>query len=159
MLIVFIFTYLFLFNFSYLAVNNSSSYQESEGEDISLGSQDTNIDELETQDLEEEEATMHTPKKPSSVKKKTTKKLVDNVADDFATLSVKKSAPNRIEFYSVNWSFPYQFYSVVEGSKDILYTDFFTVNLPQAYIKQAKVLKGGMQFSFGMAVPKWFYEE
>ena len=44
---------------------------------------------------------------------------------------MKKSAPIRIEFYSVNWSFPYQFYSVVEGSKDILYTDFFTVNLPQ----------------------------
>ena len=72
---------------------------------------------------------------------------------------MKKSAPNGIEFYSVNWSFPYQFYSVVEGSKDILYPDFFTVNLPKQYIKQAKVLKGGMQFSFGMVVPKWFYEE
>ena len=72
---------------------------------------------------------------------------------------MKKSAPNRIEFYSVNWSFPYQFYSIVGGSKDIIYTDFFTVNLPQQYTKQAKVLKGGKQFSFGMAVPKWFYEE
>ena len=65
---------------------------------------------------------------------------------------MKKSASNRIDFYYVNWSFPYQFYSVVEGSKDILYTDFFTVNLPQQLIKQAKVLKGGKQFSFGVAV-------
>jgi hypothetical protein len=154
----FIYTYLFLFDFSYLAEDEDNSYQESEGEDISLGSQDTNIDDSEIQDLEEEEATMPTPKKPSTVKK-TTNKSVNNVAEDFAALSVKKSAPNRIEFYSVNWSFPYQFYSVVEGSKDILYTDFFTVNLPQPYIKQAKVLRGGMQFSFGMAVPKWFYEE
>ena len=152
------YTYLFPFNFSYLAEDEDSSYKESEGEDISLGSQDTNIDESEIQDLEEEEATMPTPKKPSTVKR-TPKKSVDNVADDFAALSVKKPAPNRIEFYSVNWSFPYQFYSVVEGSKDIIYTDFFTVNLPQQYIKQAKVLRGGMQFSFGMAVPKWFYEE
>ena len=85
--------------------------------------------------------------------------MVVNVEDDFATLSVKKSTLNRIEFYSINWSFHYQFYSVVEGSKDILYTDFFTVNLPQQLIKPAKVLKGGKQFSFGMVVPKWFYEE
>ena len=101
---------------------------------------------------------MPTPKNPSTVKK-TTKKSVNNVADNFAALSVKKSSPNRIGFYSVNWSFPYQFYSIVEGSKEIFYTDFFTVNLPQQYIKQAKVLRGGMQFSFGMAVPKWFQEE
>ena len=100
---------------------------------------------------------MSTPKKPSSVKNY--KKSVYNIADDFAAFSVKKSAPNRIEFYSVNWSYPYQFYSVVEGSKDILFTDFFTVNLPQQFIKQAKISKGGMQFSFGMTVPKWFYEE
>jgi hypothetical protein len=153
----FIYTYLFLFDFSYLAEDEDNSYQESEGEDISLGSQDTDIDDSEIQDLEEE-ATMPTPKKPANVEKNSNKS-VNNVAEDFAALSVKKSAPNRIEFYSVNWSFPYQFYSVVEGSKDILYTDFFTVNLPQPYIKQAKVLRGGMQFSFGMAVPKWFYEE
>ena len=66
-----IFTYLFLFNFSYLAEDNNddnddeddSSYQDSEGDDISLGSQDTNIDNTEIQDLEKEEALMSTPQK------------------------------------------------------------------------------------------------
>jgi hypothetical protein len=62
----FICTYLFLFNFSYLADDEDSSYHESEGEDITLGSQDTNIDDSKIQVLEEEEATP-TPKKPSSV--------------------------------------------------------------------------------------------
>ena len=54
-----------------MADNEDSSYQESEEEDISLGSQDTNIGDSEIQDLEEkeEEATTPTPKKPSSVKK------------------------------------------------------------------------------------------
>ena len=67
------YTYLVLFNLSYLADREDSSYKESEGEDISLGSQDTNIDESEIQDLEEEEATMPTPKKPSTVKKNSKK--------------------------------------------------------------------------------------
>jgi hypothetical protein len=65
----FIYTYLFLFDFSYLVEEEDSSYQESEGEDISLGSQDTNIDDSKIQDLEEEEATMPTPKNPSLSKK------------------------------------------------------------------------------------------
>jgi len=65
----FIYTYLFLFDFSYLAEDEDSSYQESEGEDISLGSQDTNIDNSKMQDLEEEETTMPTPKKRFTVKK------------------------------------------------------------------------------------------
>ena len=56
------FTYLFLFNSSYLADDEDSSCQESEGEDISLGLQDTKIDDSEIHDLEEEVATMPTPK-------------------------------------------------------------------------------------------------
>jgi hypothetical protein len=57
-----IFTYLFLFNFSYSADDKDSSYQESGGKRISLGSQDTNIDNSKIHDLKEEETTMPTPK-------------------------------------------------------------------------------------------------
>jgi hypothetical protein len=40
-----------------------------------------------------------------------------------------------------------------------LHTVVFGVNLPKGYIKQAKVLKGGYQFSLRVAVPKWFFED
>ena len=33
------------------------------------------------------------------------------------------------------------------------------MNLPKDYLREAKVLKEGLQFSYIMAVPKWFYEE
>ncbi len=48
---------------------------------------------------------------------------------------------------------------VVEGSKEIVCADFLCANLPKSYVKMARVLKGGFQLAFLMAVPKWFYEE
>ena len=116
--------------------NKDSLYESSDKEDISLGSEDTCIQEEEIEGLEEEFATLLTPKKPSSAKKATKKSsAVDVVTDNFTELFVKKVVPHRADFYTVNWSFPHHFYSVVEGSKDILYTDFFCVNLPKDYIK------------------------
>ena len=70
-----------------------------------------------------------------------------------------KAAPRQMSYYSLNWTFPYQLYTVVEGSKEIVYADFLCANLPKNYVKMARVLKGGYQLSFLMAVPKWFYEE
>jgi hypothetical protein len=74
-------------------------------------------------------------------------------------LSLKKAAPHRVEYYCLNWTFSHKVYSVVEGSKDILYTDVFCVNLPTDFIQHAKVLKGGMQFISAMALPKWSIAE
>ena len=69
-----------------------------------------------------------------------------------------KSAPRQVTYYSLNWSFPYQIYSVVEGTTDIIYADFLCSNLPKRYVKMAMVLRGGFQLAFLMAVPKWFYD-
>ncbi len=70
-----------------------------------------------------------------------------------------KAAPCQVAYYSLNWTFPFQLYTVVEGSKEIIYADFLCANLPKIYVKMARVLKGGYQLSFLMAIPKWFYEE
>ena len=100
---------------------------------------------------------MPTPKRASS-SKKTKKAPVADVTAGLSALSVK-AAPRQVAYYSLNWTFPFQLYNVVEGSKEIVYADFLCTNLPKIYVKMARVLKGGYQLSFLMAVPKWFFEE
>ena len=102
-------------------------------------------------------ANMPIPKKPVS-SKKAKKTSVAGVTEGLSAMTVK-SAPRQVTYYSLNWSFPYQIYSVVEGSKEIIYADFLCANLPKSYVKMAKVLRGGFQLAFLMAVPKWFYDE
>ena len=123
-----------------------------------LGSQDTEISGSEVQDLcNDAAANMPTPKRASS-SKKSKKVPVTEVTAGLSAMSVK-AAPCQVSYYSLNRTFPFQLYTVVEGSKEIVYADFLCANLPKSYMKMARVLKGGYQLSFLMAVPKWFYEE
>ena len=131
-----------------------------DSESLSLGSQDTHLSNNKVQDLHNDTAAaanMPTPKKPVS-SKKAKKRSVAGVTEGLSAMTVK-SAPRQVTYYSLNWSFPYQIYSVVEGSKEIIYADFLCANLPKSYVKMAKVLRGGFQLAFLMAVPKWFYDE
>ena len=66
-----------------------------------------------------------------------------------------------MDYYSLNWPFPFQLYSVVEGSKEIIYAYYFVlcVYLPKSYVKMVKALRGGFWLAFLVAVPKWFYKE
>ena len=72
-----------------------------------------------------------------------------------STMAINKSAPGQVSYCSLNCSFPFQHYFVIEGSKESV----LCANLPKSYIKVARVLKGGFQLAFLMAVPKWFYED
>ena len=126
----------------------------------SLGSHDTEVSGSKVQGLHDDTAAnMPTPKKVAS-SKKAKKTSVTEVTAGMSTMTIK-SAPHQVSHYSLNlnWSFPFQLYSIVEGSKEIIYADFLCANLPKSYIKMAKVLRGGFQLAFLMAVPKWFYEE
>ena len=58
------------------ADNKDSSYEHSDKKEISLGSEDANVQEEEIECLKEESATMPTPKKPSSAKKATKNHLL-----------------------------------------------------------------------------------
>lgn len=145
---------------------NRSREEESALDEESLGSQDTQEDKgisddkvEDLKDNNQDTATMPTPKKPAPSKKSKKTETVDDITDSLSGMSVKKSPPRQVTFYSMNWTFPFQLYSVVEGSKEILYADFLCANLPKNFVKMAKVLKGGYQLAFLMAVPKWFFEE
>jgi hypothetical protein len=72
-----------------------------------------------------------------------------------------KSAPCQVDYYSLNWPFPFQLYSVVEGSKKIIYTYYYVLcaYLPRSYVKMVKTLRGGFWLAFLVAVLKWFYKE
>lgn len=100
---------------------------------------------------------MPTPKRAAS-SKKTKKAPVADVTAGLSAMSVK-AAPRQVAYSSLNWTFPFQLYTVVEGSKEIVYADFLCANLPKIYVKMARVLKGGHQLSFLMTVPNWFFEE
>ena len=46
----------------------------------------------------------------------------------------------------------------LDGRMYFIYTSFFCANLSTDFIKQDKVLKGGMQFIFQLLCQKWFFE-
>ena len=85
--------------------------------------------------------------------------FVDDVTDNCAELSVKKVIPHSVDFDCFTWSFPHHFYHVVEGSKDVLYTDNFLWLPSKNHMKQTKVLNEGFQFSLAVLVPNCFFEE
>ena len=99
------------------------------------------------------------PPKKASSSKKTYKSSVAKLTTELSPMTVKATHCQAI-YYSLNWTFPFQMCSVVEGSKEIVNVDFLCANLPKNYVKVSKVLKGyWQQLAFLMAVPKWFYEE
>jgi hypothetical protein len=50
--------------------------------------------------------------KPIYCQKSTKKSAMDNVGKNFAALSMKRAALQRVEYYSINGTFLHQFYSV-----------------------------------------------
>ena len=64
-----------------------------------------------------------------------------------------------VQFNSLNWNFPHHFYSFSKGHKNVLFMEFLVMNLPKNFLKQGRVVSGGLEFSLQMAFPKWFFEE
>ena len=73
-------------------------------------------------------------------------------------MAINNFSLHQVSYYSLNWFFPFQLYSVAEGSKEIIYVDFLCTNLHKSYIKVVRVLKGGVQLSLLVAIPQWFYD-
>ncbi len=142
--------------------SDDESYNESEADSESLGSQDTDIDDNELADLEREaeaEAATMPPKtrKSSRSPKKPTRpevEEIDVVVNDFNKVSLKK-----IKHYDLSYRFPMQLYTAQDGTKEIVYLSFQVMNLPKSFLRMAKVLPGGMKFGLLMGSPKWFFEE
>ena len=124
-----------------------------EGEEVSLGSEDTDIDEDELQDLEEDAAAnnMPTPKKkattPASNKKKAVP-AVDDVIADFTKLSTISTKPD------FSYHCPVFGYHFKEGQKHVIYFDVHYPSCPKDNLKYLKVLPGGRQVAFLVACSK-----
>ena len=98
-----------------------------------------------------------TLKKDSSAKKPSSN--IKSLVDDMADLDVRKAAPIKVQFYSLNWNFLQHFYSFSIGCKNVLFMEFLVMNLPKNFLKQGRVVSRGFKFSLQMAIPKWFFEE
>ena len=128
--------------------------EDNDDESLSLEFKDTEVSGSKVQDSHNHTAAnMPTPKTAAS--SKTKKTSVTEVTARLSTMTVK-SAPHQVSDYSLNWSFPFQLYSVVEVLKEIIYADFLCIKVLG---KMAKVLRVGFQRFFQLAVLKWFYEE
>ena len=106
--------------------------------------QDTDIDETELNDLEEDAATVlpkkATPARPASgrsPKKPKEKDEVEELAENLQQSAlVTKAFPPVCFFFS--YRFPMTWNTAIDGTKEIVYIDFQSVNLPPNFLRMAK---------------------
>ena len=104
--------------------------------------EDTSIDLDELNDLDQDQSAANMRKSLSRTPKKASKKSGDSLSEDVAKMSMKT-----ITNFSMDFFFHHSIFSNPEGHKDIIYIDILTMNLPKYYLREAKVLKGDLQFS------------
>ena len=153
-----------------LADVHSSESEESEDESytasialsVSLGSQDTEIEEDELQDLAIDAATMPTPKPvrkkspvPSATLITAKKEAVSTIqlASAFGNLSVQALSP----FF--DFRCPYIPYHHKMENKHIIWFDVHAPALPKNFLRYARVLPGGQELAWLFGFPKWWCDE
>ncbi len=103
-------------------------------------------------------ATPTRPARGRSPKKPKEKDEVEELAENLQQSAVvTKSSPPAC--YSFSYKFPMTWNTAIDGTKEIVYLDFQSVNLPPNFLRMAKVLPGGTRFGLLMGSPRWFYEE
>ena len=122
------------------------SYTGSNQSDISLGSNDTDIDEEEVRDIEQEAATMPTPKPTRKTSNKAAKSNdpVMQLAESLAKTSIN---------CAFSYSCPKVLFTCRDGNKDAAVFELHAP-LPKEYMKHVKVLPGGMKLSVLFGYPK-----
>eukprot|EP00956_Cyclotella_meneghiniana_P024430 scaffold49001_cov77-Cyclotella_meneghiniana.AAC.1 len=146
----------------YISAEDEDYAAEGEEEaSVSLGSEDTDIDPDEVQDLEEDAAKM--PRTPGSTKKSansaSAKKKsaqddpMDDLVADIAKLNMNSMAPD------FNYHCPVTPYHYKEGLKHLIAFDVQFPSVPKENLKYLRVEPGGKQVAFLIASPKFYTQE
>lgn len=147
--------------------SEDESYAASIASSVSLGSQDTEIEDGEVDDLAIDAATMPTPK---PVRKKSP---VPSAAPITATAPVKKieavsttelaSAFGNLSVQALSPFFdfrcPYVPYHHKKDNKHIIWFDVHAPALPKHFLRYARVLPGGQELAWLFGFPKWWSDE
>ena len=124
---------------------------------------DTDIEEDEVHDLKKDAAVNMPPKKnsvspkPSASKKKVADAARDDVMSKLSRMSV--SAVPTPPSVCLDFKFPFSTYKATEEQMVRIYIELVGCQLPDDFLKHAKVLPGGMKFSVLIGAPRMMFEE
>ena len=148
--------------------NNDDDNEEEEykpdSEDDESGQEDTDVEEEEVADLERDASANMPPNKKTDSPKPSgsaKKKPVDDVTESMTKMSVASpvvavKTPPSVCF---DFRFPTSKYTVMDETSTKIYVELVGCQLPDDYLKHAKVLPGGRKFSVLISAPRMMYEE
>ena len=141
---------------------DDESYNESSQSDISLGSNDTDINQEEVGDIVEDAATMPTPKRSTIADKKaslSSTKKKGKTSDNPILQLAEQLAKTKIENGNVfTYRCPKVMFTCRDGNRDAAVLEFHAP-LPKQYLRHCKVLDGGTSLSILFGYPKVFSSE
>ena len=123
----------------------------------------TDIEEDEVHDLEKDTAANMPPKKksvspkPSASKKKVADAARDDVMSKLSRMSV--SAVPTPPSVCLDFKFPFSMFKSTEEATVRIDVELVGCQLPDDFLKHAKVLPGGMKFSVLIGAPRMMFEE
>lgn len=131
--------------------DNDESYTGSNQSDISLGSNDTEIEEEELADIKSDSTMTSTPKKPASSAKKaaSAKKQKDPVLE-LATKLAKQKLDSNCDF---SFQCPKLMFTCRDRNRSACVFEMLSA-LPSDWLKHCKVLPGGNQLSILFGYPR-----
>jgi len=139
-------------------------FEPEEDEEEESEREDTDIEDDEVADLERDAATNMPPKKKSVSPKPSRsakKKPIEEVTDSMTKLSVASpfslvKTPPSVCF---DFRFPTSKYTIMEETSIKIYVELVGCQLPDDYLKHAKVLPNGRKFSVLIGAPRMIFEE
>ena len=139
-------------------------YEPDDEEDEESGQEDTDVEEDEVADLERDATTNMPPKKKTVSPKPSRsakKKPIDDVTESMTKMSVASpvSAVKTPPSVCFDFRFPIAKYTVMDQTTTKIYVELVGCQLPDDYLKHAKVLPGGRKFSVLISAPRMIYEE
>ncbi len=142
---------------------DSPDEEEEDSDENENENEDTDIEDDEVHDLEKDAALNMPPKKngvspkPSASKKKVADAARDDVMSKLSRMSVAAvSTPPSV---CLDFKFPFSTYKATEDQIVRIYIELVGCQLPDDFLKHAKVLPGGMKFSVLIGAPRMMFEE
>jgi hypothetical protein len=141
-----------------------SNSQDEEEDSNESKNEDTDIEEDQVCDLEKDTAVNMPPKKKSFSPKPSAskKKVADAALDDDISMHMTRMSVATVPTppsVCLDFRLPFSMYKSTEEATVRIYIELVGCQLPDDFLKHAKVLPGGMKFSVLIGAPHMMFEE